>query len=481
MTKYLSIILVGTMAVFGAACDSDGGGGGAGGTGGTGGTGGSPGAVDLCADAGGSGQVLIEVEEIDEDTILTPDCTYVLTRLVYVVDAKLTIQAGVQVLGDIGSAMIITRTAEVDAQGTVDNPIVMTSSRPVGNRETGNWGGLALLGNGILNRGLGTCAGTGDCEDTLEGLPAEEGRALFGGDDNSSSCGTVTYTRIEFAGNEVAPNNELNGLTVGGCGSGTTLDYIQVHRGLDDGVEFFGGAANISHVITDGMGDDGVDWDQGYVGTVRNFIVHHYAGRTDDPRGIEADNFSTETSITPRSNPTVEYGTIVADPPDTFVDQGVVLRRGTWGALEGLVVENYANAAGVDIRDDGWVTGWPTDLSVSNSCFWQNNPNYPTDVDCTGGDPPGTEDCNDYSESGDVTDEANYFPENTNMPMQANLEEDPQTGDYSTAATGGMPAPDYSVGNFAPTTGNCMGAFASDVPAMNGVDWTAGWTAYPVN
>jgi hypothetical protein len=463
------------MVAFGAGCDDSSSSGGTGATGGDGGDGGDGGT----GATGGDGDcvILIEDEEISEDTAWDrPECDYVLTTIVYVVDATLTISPGVTVKGDIGSALIIARGSEIIAEGTAEAPIVMTSSRAEGARNTGDWGGLALLGNAVINRGLGTCGGdTGTvCEDNLEGLPAQEGRAIFGGDDDASSCGSLEYVRIEFAGNEIAPNNELNGLTLGGCGSGTNLDFIQVHRGLDDGVEFFGGTASISHVIVDGMGDDGVDWDQGYRGTVSKFISHHYAGRTDDPRGIEADNFGTNTALTPRSAPTVEYGTIVADAGATH-DQGVVLRRGTWGNIMGLVVEGYDTNVGIDIRDDGWAGmdgGWPNELVVSGSCFFGNEKNYPEDVNCVSdgeGGSDGDEDCNDWNTTGDVEDEANYFAENTMMPMQNNLEEDPETGDYSAAATGGTP--DYSVGN-----SNCMGAFAED-----GMDWTAGWTAFPVD
>jgi hypothetical protein len=388
---------------------------------------------------------------------------------VYVTGSTLAISAGASIRGADQSALIITRGAEIDARGTVDNPIVMTCAAAEGARAPGCWGGLALLGEAVVNRGVGTCGeGTNPfvpCEDNLEGLPATDPRSLFGGEDDGSSCGTVEYTRIEFAGNEISQDNELNGLTVGGCGSGTTLDFIQVHLGLDDGVEFFGGTSNISHVIVDGMGDDGIDWDQGYTGTITNFISHHYNGSSDDPRGIEADNFGTNTNLTPRSAPTVNFGTVVANPGASH-DQGIVLRRGTWGVLDGIVVLNYNTAGGIDIRDDGWdaaTGGWPNELSVTNSCFFDNDPNYPVDVDCGG---PNEEDCNDES----TENPGAFFPENVDIAGAAgNLEEDPEIGDYEVAATGGTP--NYSLGN-----DNCAGAFAPD-----GTDWTEGWTAFPVD
>jgi hypothetical protein len=251
---------------------------------------------------------------------------------------------------------------------------------------------------------------------------------------------------------------------VGGCGDQTELSYIQTHRGLDDGVEFFGGTASADHVIVTGTGDDGLDWDQGFTGSVTNFIVHHFAGSSDDPRGIEADNFSNNNDVLPRSAPQVANGTIVATEAASH-DQGVLLRRGTWGALDGLVVYNFGSA-GVDLRDGGWAQtgGWPTGLVVQNSCFFDNNPDYPEDVDCELAEP--TSDCNDDDGEG------NFFSEDTELAdaARSNLVEDPQLGDFS-GAVDGSSAPDYSVAN-----SNCQGAFAP-----SGTDWTEGWTAFPAD
>lgn len=465
MKRTIGIALVGALAVFGASCGDDETNGG-GGTGG-GGTGGSDGGCFI----------EITAEEISADeTWDRTDCDYILTRITYVVGAKLTIAAGVTVKGDAGSALVITSTGEIDAQGTASNPIVMTSSRAESARKTGDWGGLALLGKAILSWGGADCDGTGDCTATLEGLPSGENRAEYGGDDDTHNCGTVKYVRIEYAGNEIAPNNELNGLTLGGCGSGSTIEYVQIHRGLDDALEIFGGAVNAQYILMSGMGDDGLDWDQGYRGTVMNFIVHHFAGSSSDPRGIEADNNSENNLVTPRSQPTVMYGTLVADAGAKH-DQGIVLRRGTWGDLDGMVVEGFTKA-GVDIRDGSWDAsdgammpsrsgGWPTELSVEGSCFFGNSPNYPVDSDpCTGTDTD--DDCNDESEL--TTD--SYFAENTEMADAArnNLEVDPEVGDYSSAATGGTP--NYQVGN-----GDCMGGYATP---SGEVVWTEGWTTFPL-
>ncbi|MEM8610181.1 MAG: hypothetical protein AAGF92_24035 [Myxococcota bacterium] len=486
MKKYLVIAMVGAVAALGTGCsdDSDNGGtggtagsGGSGGTAGTGATGGGGGnVVDLCADAGGSGQVLIESEEITEDTLLTADCTYVLTRQVYVIGSTLEIEPGVEIGGDNGSALIITTSGMIDAEGTAEAPIVFTSSRPSGERLTGDWGGVVMLGLARLSWGNAECDGTqGECVANIEGLPDSETRGRFGGDDDSHNCGTLRYARIEYAGFRFGMDNELNALTVGGCGDTTTLEYIQVHRGLDDGFEFFGGTTNLTYGLCTGTGDDCFDTDQGYRGTIMNFIAHHFAGSSDDPRGVESDNFSSNNDVEPRSNPVMMYGTIVANT-DSTTQQGVVTRRGTYAVLDGVVVGWYERA-GFDMRDASWETGWTGvdgPFVVKNSCFTSNNPNWP---------PLGT-DCEDENMAmGDCNDPDDVpadetFDEETELAVGAlaNQELTPAElglteADFEGAANGDTP--DYAIDM---EGSGCMGAFAPD-----GTDWTEGWTAYPVN
>jgi hypothetical protein len=473
MRKYFGIVLASAMAAASAGlvgCSGDGG------NGGTGGTGGTAGSGNPCQDNGGSGLVEITDEEITQDTVLEAACTYVLTTETYVVGAELSIEAGTEIQGDQGSALIVTNTARIDAQGTSEAPIVFTSSALPSQAASGDWGGIVLLGLARLSWGDTTCDGeAGECVGSVEGIAPGNPRGAFGGDDDTHDCGTMRYVRIEYAGFQFGGDNELNGLTVGGCGDQTVLSYIQVHRGLDDGVEFFGGTAPIDHLIVTGPGDDGLDWDQGWRGTADNVIVHHFSSTSSSPNGIEADNYgSGNNNVQPRSAPQVRNATVIGDGRPE--GSGVVTRVGTWGILDGLVVVDFGGA-GYDMRNGAWSVagGWPDGIVVTNSCFNDNTPNFPADVDCiedpeNPGNAIGAEDCNDYSGSGDFTDEANYFPENTNMPTQGNLEEDPELGDFSTAATGGNPAPDYSLAN-----ANCLGAFGGP----SGTDWTSDWTAYP--
>ena len=142
------------------------------------------------------------------------------------------------------------------ADGTSDAPIIFTSSQDVVGEETGagQWGGLVILGNASSNK----CPADGsDCALQVEG--AEEG-AVFGGSQDDDNSGTLRYVVVKHAGFEIAPDNALNGITFGGVGSGTPVDYLQVHGNADDGIEMFGGTVNFKHVVLTSMQDDSIDW-----------------------------------------------------------------------------------------------------------------------------------------------------------------------------------------------------------------------------
>ena len=359
----------------------------------------------------------------------------------------------------------------IDAQGTAEDPIVFTSASA--QRAPAQWAGVVLLGTARLSVGSQACNGEdGECQEFIEGLPTTDTRNIYGGDDDSHNCGTMRYVRIEFAGDELSPDNELNSLTVGGCGTDTTLEFLQVHRGEDDGFEFFGGTVDLQYAVCSGTGDDCFDTDKGYTGTISNFIAHHFAGSSSDPRGIEADNDRDNPNAEPRANPVFRNGTIVADP-DATTQQGILFRRGTYAVGDGLVVAYYGTK-GIDIADTAWATtpGWDvttpdgnpdSPFVVKNSCFAENNENYPDDDnDPENADPNPTA---FFDEPIELT-KANL----ANQEFDTGAELITQ-GAIDPAETGGDP--DYSLVQGAIDAG-CLGAFAPDR-----TDWTAGWTAYP--
>lgn len=461
MRKHIGMVIVGALCAFGAGCGDDSGTGGTGGSGGSGGSGGTGGggAVSLCETPGT--EVTLP-SEIDGDTLLSADCTYLIDKLTYVVSGTLSIDPGTEIFGLSGAepaALIVTQNGRIDASGTQSEPIVFTSGANEGERVSGQWGGVVLLGKARLSFGGSECDGNaGTCTDVIEGLDPGETRGQYGGDDDTHDCGTMRYVRIEFAGFELTTDNELNSLTLGGCGSDTTISYVQAHRGQDDAIEFFGGTANLDHFIGSGMDDDGLDWDQGFRGTVNYFIIDHFAGGSPDPRGMETDNNGADFDSEPRSNPEVNWGTLIGGPG---TNDGIRNREGTWGRQTGLVVTGFG-ADGYNMYDNGWVTGWSDQLFVKDSCFFNNNPNYPVDDN----DPD------------DATTPTAYFdePDELSAAGLGNLEADPELPAATTAAPASRPSatggtPDYTVGN-----ANCIGAFGPE-----GTDWTTGWTAFPAD
>jgi hypothetical protein len=462
MKKYLGIVLVGAIAAFGVGCtddSSDNGGTGGNGTGNTGGDGGAQ--ANPCQDAGGDGVVLIDgvtvegVGEIQEDTIFEAGCTFILTREIYVTQgAELEIEAGTEIQGDAQSALIITTEGSIMAEGTAEEPIVFTSSALETEREPGQWGGVVLLGEARLSWGDTTCDGElGECVGSIEGISPDNPRGQFGGNDDSDDCGTLRYVRIEYAGSVFGEDNELNGLTVGGCGSETELSYVQVHRGLDDGIEFFGGTAPLDHAVITIPGDDGLDWDQGWRGTGEFIIVHHANSTSSSPNGIEADNFGDgDNNREPRSAPTITYMTVIGDGRPE--GSGIVQRVGTWGVLDEVVVVDFGGA-GYDMRNGAWAAdgGWPTGIVITNSCFNNNGEDWPVDD-------------NDESDAGgDFFDEPDELGAD-GLGNFAGL--DPELGDVTGAARGGDP--DYTV-----SAEECTGALGE-----NQEKWYEPWTDFPV-
>jgi len=314
---------------------------------------------------------------ITSDLTLTANNLYALNGPVFVGNDKadnatLSIEAGTTIFGRSGGDyLVVSRDSKIEALGSVDAPITFTSSEDIAGEETGagQWGGIVLLGNAQSNK----CPTDGsDCALQVEGV--EEG-AVFGGTDDSDSSGTLRYVVVKHAGYEIAPDNELNGITFGAVGSGTKVEYIQVHENADDGVEFFGGTVNLKYVVLTANQDDSVDWDNGYRGNMQYVLVKHDANDGAANRGIEADNDGSSPAKQPQSNPTIANMTIIGNAFDTADkdSEGVYLREGTRAQLHNFVV---TNAAGECFEIEGGDTASVTvdqalagDTVISNSVF----------------------------------------------------------------------------------------------------------------
>ncbi len=257
--------------------------------------------------------------------------------------ATLTIQPGTVIFGEQATSgtLIIEQGAKIQAIGTATQPIIFTSDAEPGQQDRGQWGGVVLNGRAPVNCAAmpgGTCEGEG-------------GSGTFGGNDPDDNSGTLRYVRIEFAGIEFSPDNELNALTQNGVGRGTTIDHVQCHRGFDDGFEWFGGTVNGRYIIATDCGDDHLDWQVGYRGKVQYAISRHTSDVTTADRGIEADNYEFGFENLPRSNPTFANLTIVGTGEAAPAGgRGVTLRRGTAGTIMNSIIFNTRRAA-IDIDD----------------------------------------------------------------------------------------------------------------------------------
>ena len=252
---------------------------------------------------------------ITSDLTLTTDVMYRLSGLVDVgkdmggnglkaggVSATLTIPAGVTLAQKTpDDYLVVQRGSKIMANGTRSNPIRFTAASAIDGSLTnpdsasGLWGGIVILGKAPINRCAAANLNTADCERVVEGSTT----AIMGGATPTDNSGVLNFVRVEYAGKEIFPGNELNGITFGGVGSGTEVDYVQVHNNQDDCVEFFGGTVNASNLLVWGQGDDGLDIDQSYAGTISNAIVianstSDHGLEIDGPEGSMNDSFKLE-------------------------------------------------------------------------------------------------------------------------------------------------------------------------------------------
>lgn len=227
---------------------------------------------------------------ITADATWTSDNVYILRGRITVVDgATLTIEAGTRVEGDAtlegvnAAVLMVARGGTLIANGTASNPIVMTSTADNGSLTTddkGRWGGLVVLGKAPISDDA--------AEAQIEGVPGDDTNGLYGGTNAGDNSGTIQYVSIRHGGAiiDAEAGDEINGLTLGGVGSGTTIDHVEIYANSDDGVEFFGGTVDAEWVMVTQVGDDAIDIDQSYAGTVTNFVVF-VDGDSDE--GLEID------------------------------------------------------------------------------------------------------------------------------------------------------------------------------------------------
>ncbi len=274
--------------------------------------------------------ILSSAERITTNTHLTANNSYLIDGTVFIgenVDTpnddkiSLTIDAGTTLVAPEGvNTLVIDRSAKIYANGTAANPIIMTSEQDVAGVDAlnlrGTWGGLVINGSATLNTQSGTDEG--------EGSTGTYGGGSSPRDDDDS--GSVTYVQIKYAGWPITSENELNSISLQGVGSGTILDYIQVHNGADDGIEFYGGTVNAKHLVLTGNDDDALDWTTGYRGNLQHIVVKQTSS---GDNCIEADNLGSNPIATPRSIPTVSNLTCIGSPDQKGNGHAFELKAGT--------------------------------------------------------------------------------------------------------------------------------------------------------
>jgi hypothetical protein len=426
----------------------------------------------------GPDTVLVE-GDIAASTTWTAAKPYVLaknTPIFVKPGVTLTIEPGTEIRGQQGSLLVISRGAKILAQGRADKPIVLTSSQAVGMRTPGWWGGLLVLGAAPINTGVRSTPPTTDV--LFEAFPNSRGaEGKFGGTDPADNSGIIRYVRIEFAGYNFVDSREFNSLTLCGVGTGTEIDYVQVHKGSDDGVELFGGTVNLKHLVASQNEDDGFDTDNGWNGKAQFIVVQnvsHPATLPEASNGYESDNHATAASYTaePRTLPTVSNVTLIGDRDWAGgANWAAVFRRGTGGRYYNHIWLNFQR--GPEVRDAETAAQITAgNLQVINSILFGNG--APADNNLA---PPPP------AAGASPEDETLLF----NAASKARLGLDPGLPAAATSKT----APDWkpvagaaalaAENAGAPPADPFFDATATFVGAIGAVDWTTGWTKYPQN
>ncbi|WP_316841169.1 hypothetical protein [Pedobacter gandavensis] len=286
--------------------------------------------------------------------------------------ATLTIQPGTYIKSTVNTTgvpngiLVIQKGSKISAIGTAENPIVFTSRYKLGDATktpaAGDFGGIILLGDAHVNTGT----------KFIEGLPGTD--YAFGGSNESDNSGTIKYVRIEYAGFNLSADNEVNGLTCGGVGNGTTLDHIEVNYGRDDSFEFFGGSVNASYLISKAADDDNFDFDNGYNGEISFAVAiadknstHSLSGGSSDSNGIESDNNSpTEQAgsytLMPKTHPVLlNFSIIGTSTTDAGYKFAIRNRRGAEIELYNSIITGYPSGL---VFNDGTDSFYTSGVSI---------------------------------------------------------------------------------------------------------------------
>jgi len=272
--------------------------------------------------------------DISESVSLDASKVYKLSGLVKVKEgATLTVPAGTRIegVGGTSAAIIVEQGAKININGTASSPVIMTSG--LNNPSRGDWGGLVICGRATCNSGGGM---------------SEVGDVAYGGNNDSDNSGTIRYLRIEYSGAAFNSEKEYNGLSLFGVGNATTIEYVQIYENADDGIEFYGGTVTANHLVSSKIEDDLFDWTEGWRGGGQNWFGLNNGGFGN--RGMECDNWSSDFAASPRANPTISNVTLIGSGDQGAEPQALMLRAGTKGSIDNIVVKNWKT--GIEVRSD---------------------------------------------------------------------------------------------------------------------------------
>jgi len=317
----------------------------------------------------GDNKTKIISENITANQTWYADTVYQLGgRITVTAGATLTIEPGTVIKGEAGTganatALLIARGAKLMAEGTAAMPIIFTTVADEITHEdilagdfaspnldptvSGLWGGLIVLGNAKIS----ASNSSGDVSEVqIEGIPTSDANGLYGGSNDADNSGVIKYVSIRHGGANIGSGNEINGLTLGGVGSGTTIENIEVVSNQDDGIEWFGGTVNVSNVVVWNAGDDGIDTDQSWGGTLDNFVVITPSDRPfelDGPEGTYEASHTIKNGNVQASSADITSGDLINTDANSLVSLESIYIT---DILPGQII-NRIDAAGVFYTD----------------------------------------------------------------------------------------------------------------------------------
>jgi hypothetical protein len=303
----------------------------------------------------------------------TKDKEYLIEGFVYINDGQvLTIEPGTVVRfrpgqAENASALIVSHGGKIIANGTNTEPIIFTSEADdlvgsVGKDESGLWGGLIILGNAPINIESG--------EMSIEGIPFAEPRGFFGGVDENDDSGILRYVSIRHCGTNIGDGNEINGLTLGGVGRNTEIEYVEIISTEDDGIEIFGGTVNLKHLVVSNCGDDAFDYDLGWSGNGQ-FWLGVQSGHKGNNL-IEANGGTDPVDGLPNSLPYIFNATLIGNGYPNSGDCAI-FEKNAGGVIANSILMNKPEGVAVEVTDhqhDSFYQWEKGNLTVANNVFF---------------------------------------------------------------------------------------------------------------